>query len=539
MSTIKISQLPPMSVEASNTSNTILLAVDLVNSITGTITATSLAQGLYSNNPLAVGNNIIQLPNTVAQFSGNGASYLQTNLLNTAETGTADIVVTANSGSDSTYFIDMGYANKNYQPGQEFNNIGTAVNALDGYIYAQGQNSSVPGGNLIVGSTTSGREVRFVAGGGNSSNVIAKMTSNGFYMMNGMPIYFADGTVLASANTIYQNGINATQNTNIQSAWNLANTAVQNTSNIIITNLNVVGNITAAGIQSTTGAITTGNLIVNGTANVSGTLNVVGIISGNAQVVLANTNFSNTQAALTISASPTVALPSQDGYMLHLSGKQNVSSRIVTDSYGANTYVVYAGRSARGNVTNPTAAQTGDVLSRFSGNGYGATKFQPFGTARIDFVAAENYTDSTTGSQIQFWNCPVGTNTVTNIATFNGTTAAFTGYVQPQKGFVYTPTVYPSAQTAITIDFANNSLVRAQTATGLTVTLSNLLAGKEVVAWITNTAGTNQTFTHGVSATNSTTNATNYNIPGTSTILARYMSIDGTLANTFVAVTHA
>lgn len=539
MPSSKITQLPLITNINANTSNTLFVGVDVPTLSTGQLTVHTLAQGLYSNEVLNVGQNQQNLPNTVAQFSSNGQSYIQTNLVNTNDGGSADIVVTANTGSDSTYFIDMGYANKNYQPGQEFNNIGTAVNPLDGYIYAQGQNSSVPGGNLIVGSTTSGREVRFVAGGGSSSNVIAKMTSNGFYMMNGMPIYFADGTVLASANTIYQNGITATQNTNIQSAWNLANTAVQNTSTIIITNLNAVGNITAAGIQSTTGAITTGNLIVNGTANVSGTLNVVGIISGNAQVVLANTNFSNTQAALTISASPTVALPSQDGYMLHLSGKQNVSSRIVTDSYGANTYVVYAGRSARGNVSNPTAVQTGDVLSRFSGNGYGTTKFQPFGTARMDFVAVENYTDSTTGSQIQFWNCAVGTNTVTNIATFNGTSVTFTGYVQPQKGFVYTPTVYPSAQTAITIDFANNSLVRAQTATGLTVTLSNLLAGKELVAWITNTSGTNQLFTHGLSATNSTTNATNYNIPSTSTILARYMSIDGTLANTFVAVTHA
>jgi hypothetical protein len=85
----------------------------------------------------------------------------------------------------------------------------------------------------------------------------------------------------------------------------------------------------------------------------------------------------------------------------------------------------------------------------------------------------------------------------------------------------------------------NNSVVRAQTATGLVVTLSNLLAGKEVVAWITNTSGGNQTFTHGVSALNSSVNATTYSIPATSTILARYMSIDGTTQNTFVAVTHA
>lgn len=112
-----------------------------------------------------------------------------------------------------------------------------------------------------------------------------------------------------------------------------------------------------------------------------------------------------------------------------------------------------------------------------------------------------------------------------------------TGYVQPQKGFVYTPTVYASAQTAITIDMANNSMVRAQTASGLVVTLSDLLAGKEVVAWITNTAASNQTFTHGVSAINSTSNTTTYSIPATSTILVRYMSVDGTTQNTFVAIT--
>ena len=120
--------------------------------------------------------------------------------------------------------------------------------------------------------------------------------------------------------------------------------------------------------------------------------------------------------------------------------------------------------------------------------------------------------------------------------TFDGD-LIITGYVQPQKGFVYTPKVYASAQTAITIDMANNSMVRAQTASGLVVTLSDLLAGKEVVAWITNTAASNQTFTHGVSAINSTSNTTTYSIPATSTILARYMSVDGTTQNTFVAIT--
>jgi hypothetical protein len=119
------------------------------------------------------------------------------------------------------------------------------------------------------------------------------------------------------------------------------------------------------------------------------------------------------------------------------------------------------------------------------------------------------------------------------------TTTYLSGNVRVNQGFIYTPRVLPSSQTAITINFANDSVVRAQTSTGLTVTLSNLLAGKEVVAWITNTAGSTQTFTHGCSAINSTVNATTYGIPGTATILVRYMSIDATAQNTFVAITHA
>ena len=295
----------------------------------------------------------------------------------------------------------------------------------------------------------------------------------------------------------------------------------------------VTGNVIATGIQSTTGAITTGNLIVVGTSLMSG------IVTMNAQVVLTNGTFSNTQSALRISATPTVAVPSNDGYMIHISGKQNVASRFVSDSYGANTYVVYAGRLARGNVTNPTAVQSGDILSRFSGNGYGTTGWSQFGSARIDFVASENYTDAARGSQIQFWNVPVGTNTLTKIATFNGTSVEFTGTVNPQKGFIYTPTVYPGAQTAITIDFANNSIVRANSAAGCTVSFANYITGKEVVLWLTNTSGSTQTFTHGVSAINSTVGSTTYNMPGSSTLMARYFSIDGDLANTFCAITHA
>jgi len=388
MSTVKISQLPLITALNANTANSLFMGVDIPTGVTGKFTAHTLAANLYSNEILNVGVNQQNLPNTIAQFSLGGESYIQTNLVNTNDGGTADIVVTANVGSggtDAANFIDMGYANKNYQPGSEFNNIGNAVNPKDGYLYVQGTAGS-NGGNLIVGTTTSNTTLKFIVGGGTGANIVASMTSNSLVLNTQSFITFADGTKQitaaasnaysqaafaqansATSNTIISQGISSTQNTNIQSAWNQANTA---------------NSIANTALQNTASIITAGNLTVTGNLLINNTIN-------------------------------------------------------------------------------------------------------------------------------------------------------------PGKGFIYTPNIFPNSQTAITIDFANNSVVRAQTAAGLVVTLSNFVTGKVVDAWITNTAGTNQTFTHGVSALNSTINATTYNIPGTSTIYVKYWSMDGTLTNTFCSIVHA
>ena len=146
-----------------------------------------------------------------------------------------------------------------------------------------------------------------------------------------------------------------------------------------------------------------------------------------------------------------------------------------------------------------------------------------YNTANNAFVKANNALANTTGTF-------AGDLTVTGNVTITNT-------VSPRKGFIYTPNIYPNAQTAITINFADDSVVRAQTSANLVVTLSSFVVGKTVEAWVTNTTGTNQTFTHGCSAINSTVSSTTYAIPGTSTIFARYWCMDGTLANTFVAIT--
>ena len=181
----------------------------------------------------------------------------------------------------------------------------------------------------------------------------------------------------------------------------------------------------------------------------------------------------------------------------------------------------------------------------------------------INYLSAVNATQNTSISnnsdnlvRIQGVLDTVNTSILTNAtkltAAFNKANTAFanttgtfagdlttTGFIEPQKGFILVPTSYTGAQTAITIDFANDSVIRAQTATGLTTSLSNFTAGKSVEMWITNTSGSTQSFVHGVSATNSTTGSTVQNMPGNSTVHAKYMCFDGDLANTFVAITHA
>jgi hypothetical protein len=282
-------------------------------------------------------------------------------------------------------------------------------------------------------------------------------------------------------------------------------------------------------IANTGGVYTAGDFHISGDGFVNGTF------------TLANSNFSASESAMTISATGTVQTVSQAGTMLHISGKANTPSRIIFDSFSTDgsAYGIIAGRTARGTVSSPTATQNNDILMRFAGNGWGTTGFAPLGVARIDIVATENYTDSARGSKIVFYNVANGTNTVNEIATFNAETVQFDGTVQPNKGFIYVPTILAGSQTAFTIDFTTSSLIKCDIAADCTISLSNYVYGKVVEVWITNTSGVNRTVTHGCLAINSTINSTTVTIPATSSAYLRYFSIDGDNANTFVVIQSA
>ena len=107
MSTIKISQLPPLPNISSNTSNSLFLGVDIPSGVTGKFTATTLSQQLYANNPLIVGSNLNLFPNTIGELSGTDPNFLQLNLQNFNSTGSGDYIVTGDLGTNSNNYIEF------------------------------------------------------------------------------------------------------------------------------------------------------------------------------------------------------------------------------------------------------------------------------------------------------------------------------------------------------------------------------------------------------------------------------------------------
>lgn len=127
------------------------------------------------NTTFAVGYSAYTpLPNTIYQGTGSSKFYVQNNLQNINNEGSADFVVTADNGSDSTGYIDMGMAGGNY-------NYDTFHKPNDGYLYVAGQTGQ-GFGNLWIGTATADTtsanigSLYFHIGAVESSNIVGYIT---------------------------------------------------------------------------------------------------------------------------------------------------------------------------------------------------------------------------------------------------------------------------------------------------------------------------------------------------------------------------
>lgn len=128
-----------------------------------------------------------ELPNVIAQFASNSATYTQVNQENINANGSADWVATADVGTDTTFYVDMGIQNSNRTDG--------TIKPLDSYLLAQG-NTGQLGGNLIIGtiSGSSVIETRFIVGGYNESNVAFKTADTGLTLPSEKRLNYANNS---------------------------------------------------------------------------------------------------------------------------------------------------------------------------------------------------------------------------------------------------------------------------------------------------------------------------------------------------------
>ena len=125
--------------------------------------------------------------------------------------------------------------------------------------------------------------------------------------------------------------------------------------------------------------------------------------------------FTTQESALSIIGSTTGTQQPRNlgGTMLQITGLDNTAARVSIDSFGSSTsvYPVVAGRSARGNVTVPTATQYGDTLLRLSAQGYGTSGYIS-SIARVSLEATQNFSDSAAGTRVAFYATPTNSTTI-------------------------------------------------------------------------------------------------------------------------------
>ncbi|MGI4021219.1 MAG: tail fiber domain-containing protein [Janthinobacterium lividum] len=107
----------------------------------------------------------------VISGKGNLNSYLQLNIQNTnaGTTASSDVVATADNGSETANYVDMGI-------NSSANTSASFGAANDAYLYNTG---GTVGGNFFIGTNTSGKVLGFLTGGGATTNERMRIDGSG------------------------------------------------------------------------------------------------------------------------------------------------------------------------------------------------------------------------------------------------------------------------------------------------------------------------------------------------------------------------
>lgn len=473
MSSIKISQLPNLPAISSNTSNSLFLGVDIPSGITGKFTATTLAQQLFANNALVVGNNQILFSNTVGQLSGYDPEFLQVNMQNFNANGSGDYIVTGDKGTNSNNYIDMGLSGSAFQSNPT---VGTAFKANDGYLYVQGPGTDGVG-NLLIGTGSTNTRVLFAVGGLNTQNVVGYMDKTGVHFPN------LDAEIAANLSTSLSFTTSQVSNTNAnviavlnytQSAFNTANSAnatiVNMAGNVSILQGQVASN--ANSLIALTGYSQSAYGAVNALVISSNTANLA--LQLQAAFNLANTNANAAASLLIIDGvqNNTINLVSS----VANSAVQNTASITVNNSVSIPGNLTLSSNSViYGDWSNPVVAYR-TALMTSTPNGNTGVYVLPNGSSVSASMQVLNMSNPTNASKILI--SANGTSNVQIASTRNGSGA-------------YLPMDFnTNGIPQMNLDLAGNLNLYNGQLNAPTVNANNIIVGSNVVASGSGTFGT-------------------------------------------------
>ena len=149
------------------------------------------------------GETFGSFPDAFVQVYSNVDSYTQAVFqnLNEGASASTDVVVTADNGNDSSYYVDLGITSSQHADPEFFGDT-TAIN--DAYLYVTGYDQTGPSlgnvGNLIIGSTNG--KIKLFVGNTAEANVVATLSES---------LITVSGNIIPSANITYALGSETNQ----------------------------------------------------------------------------------------------------------------------------------------------------------------------------------------------------------------------------------------------------------------------------------------------------------------------------------------
>ena len=395
--------------------------------------------------------NILNFMGSPATGTGGSPSI---NLINLRGNSSVPAVIRSGESLGAISFNGSSDTSGNYKEGaaiwatatQNYSNS-AAGTSLSFYTTANNTNTSTPkmiiDHNGFVGMGTLFPTARLHVAAGSATSAPIKLTSGALLSSP------ADGAIEYDGTNLYY-----TDSTNTRRA--LASTGGNQTISGVntFTGVTNISNNTASTNPQNGALVVSGGVGVGGSINVTGSVSSSNIYAGAGTASLPSNSFSaDTSTGTWLPTAGSLAFSTSGSEKMRITSLGYVGigtsapvapldvvgnsgwiriQQSSSDTNGAATGYF----KSRGTITSMTAVQTGDRIMGIYGTGYHSGGAFGGNTAAIQMLAAENFTSTAQGSNIDFGTTPIGSNTRSTRMTITASGNVGIGIAAPGKRLV-------------------------------------------------------------------------------------------------------